>query len=121
MAGLTNGTNGIDSDGGIRLPEAESEAVLAEKEEVGILTSPINVPPHASCLLSLLAAWSLAQVAPVEMNSDPIKEAEPSPPSTSTAPSRPKTSGGRKPMKAKRNPELSRENSEEAPKVNILL
>ena len=45
-AGLTNGTNGIDSDGGIRLPEAESEAVLAEKEEVGILTSPINVPSH---------------------------------------------------------------------------
>ena len=46
MAGLTNGTNGIDSDGGIHLPEAESEAVLAEKEEVGILTSPINVPSH---------------------------------------------------------------------------
>ena len=115
MAGLTNGTNGIDSDGGIHLPEAESEAVLAEKEEVG------NWYSHFSYQRSLLAAWSLAQVVPVEMNSDPIKEAEPSPPPTSTAPSRPKTSGGRKPMKAKRNPELSRENSEEAPKVSILL
>ena len=118
MAGLTNGTNGIDSDGGIRLPEAESEALLAEKEEVGILTSPINVPSHELSAV-LIAAWLLAQVVPEEMSSDPIKEADPSPPPTSTAPSRPKTSGGRKPMKAKRNPELSRENSEEAPKVNI--
>lgn len=37
MAGLTNGTNGIDSDSGLHLPEAESEAVVAEKEEVKIL------------------------------------------------------------------------------------
>ena len=36
MAGLTNGTNGIDSDGGLHLPEAESEAVVAEKEEVNM-------------------------------------------------------------------------------------
>ena len=36
MAGLTNGTNGIDSDNGIHLPDAESEAVLAEKDEVTI-------------------------------------------------------------------------------------
>ena len=39
MAGLTNGTNGIDSDSGLHLPEAESEAVVAEKEEVTILNS----------------------------------------------------------------------------------
>ena len=52
------------------------------------------------------------------MGSDPLKEdVEQSPPSTATSTARPKTSGGRKPMKAKRNPELSRENSEEAPKV----
>ena len=54
------------------------------------------------------------------MSSEPLKEEERSPPPTApatAAASRPKTSGGRKPMKAKRNPELSRENSEEASKV----
>ena len=108
------------SIGGVIMLDRSTEIGVDEKEEVGILTSPINVPSHELSAV-LIAAWLLAQVVPVEMSSDPIKEAEPSPPPTSMAPSRPKTSGGRKPMKAKRNPELSRENSDEAPKVNILL
>lgn len=49
------------------------------------------------------------EVAPVEAK----EEEEHEPPAA--PPSRPKTSGGRKPMKAKRNPELSREDSEGPP------
>ena len=107
MAGLTNGTNGTDSDGGLHLPEAESEAVLAETEEVTICNRTQDPSNH--------------QVVPVVMGSDLLKEDERSPPASATATARPKTSGGRKPMKAKRNPELSRENSEEAPKVRATM
>ena len=73
-----------------------------------------SAPLHESIFISFYG-----QIVPVVMGSEALKEEEPSPTTTSTA--RPKTSGGRKPMKAKRNPELSRENSEEAPKVKAIL
>ena len=63
MAGLTNGTNGIDSD----LPEAESEAVVTEKEEVTILNSCQDKHPkgtqsqfaiiHSILLLTRWCQW----------------------------------------------------------------
>ena len=115
MAGLTNGTNGIDSD----LPEAESEAVVTEKEEVTILNSWQDKHLKKPRYQNHTQHPSTHQVVPVVMGSEPMKEDERSPPASASASAttRPKTSGGRKPMKAKRNPELSRENSEEAPKV----